>query len=56
MEETTTTPRDMTVTQHGQFYVETWPIARIQPYEMNARKIPRSAVDKVAASLKECPR
>jgi ParB-like chromosome segregation protein Spo0J len=33
--------------------VETWPIARILPYEMNARKIPRAAVDKVAASLKE---
>ena len=33
--------------------VEMWPITRILPYEMNARKIPRSAVDKVAASLKE---
>ena len=32
--------------------VETWPIARIKPYERNARKIPQSAVDKVALSLR----
>ena len=43
--EAETKPRVMTV--------EMWPITRILPYEMNARKIPRSAVDKVAASLKE---
>ncbi len=43
--ETETTSRAM--------MVDTWPITRIRPYEMNARKIPRSAVDKVAASLKE---
>src|SRR5277367_5073168 len=33
--------------------VETWPITSIRPYEANARKIPRSAVDKVSTSLKE---
>ena len=33
--------------------VEVWPIGRIQAYESNARRIPRAAVDKVAASLRE---
>lgn len=33
--------------------IETWPISRIIPYEANARKIPKSAVDKVALSLRE---
>lgn len=33
--------------------IETWPIARPVPYSNNARIIPDSAVDKVAASIKE---
>lgn len=33
--------------------IETWPLARIQPYPTNARKIPAAAVDKVSASLRE---
>lgn len=33
--------------------IEQWPIDRPKPYEKNARKIPQSAIDKVAASLKE---
>ena len=30
-----------------------WPIEKIFPYSKNARKIPQSAIDKVAASLCE---
>lgn len=33
--------------------IEIWSLDRIRPYEKNARKIPRSAVDKIAASLQE---
>jgi hypothetical protein len=33
--------------------IETWPIDRIRPYERNARKIPKAAVDAVARSLQE---
>jgi len=33
--------------------IETWPLDRIKPYWRNARKIPKAAIDKVAASLKE---
>src|SRR5690242_6682260 len=33
--------------------VEMWPLDRIKPYERNARKIPQSAIDKVALSLRE---
>lgn len=33
--------------------IEQWPIDRPKPYEKNARKIPQSAIDKVAVSLKE---
>ena len=33
--------------------IETWPLDRIKPYERNARKIPKAAIDKVARSLKE---
>lgn len=33
--------------------VETWPLHEIKPYELNARKIPASAVEKIATSLKE---
>lgn len=33
--------------------VESWPIERPIPYARNARKIPPTAVDKVAASIKE---
>jgi DNA modification methylase len=33
--------------------IEVWPLARIQPCEKNARKIPQRAIDKVAASLQE---
>jgi ParB-like chromosome segregation protein Spo0J len=33
--------------------IETWPIARPIPYARNARKIPQSAIDKVAASIRE---
>ena len=33
--------------------VETWPLERIKPYERNPRKIPQSAVEKVAASIRE---
>lgn len=33
--------------------IEWWPIERPIPYARNARKIPESAVDKVAASIKE---
>lgn len=36
-----------------QFTVETWPIAKISPYEKNARKIPQLAIDKVARSIQE---
>lgn len=31
--------------------IENWPIVRVKPYPRNARKIGKSAVDKVAASL-----
>jgi DNA modification methylase len=34
-------------------HVEIWPIDRPVPYARNARKIPQSAIDKVAASIKE---
>ena len=30
-----------------------WPIEKVIPYARNSRKIPESAVDKVAASIKE---
>jgi len=33
--------------------VETWPIARLKPYQRNARKITQKAIDKVARSLQE---
>jgi DNA modification methylase len=33
--------------------VEWWAIARVKPYERNARKIPQSAIDKVATSIRE---
>lgn len=33
--------------------IETWPITRPIPYARNARKIPQSAIDKVAASIQE---
>jgi hypothetical protein len=33
--------------------IELWPIDKPIPYARNARKIPQSAIDKVAASLKE---
>lgn len=33
--------------------IETWPLSKIIPYEKNARKIPQSAVDSVAKSLRE---
>jgi hypothetical protein len=33
--------------------VEMWPIERVRPYEKNARKIPESAVQKCAASIKQ---
>lgn len=33
--------------------IEQWPIDRPKPYAKNARKIPQSAIDKVAVSLKE---
>lgn len=33
--------------------IEQWPISRPLPYARNARKIPQTAIDKVAASLKE---
>lgn len=32
--------------------IETWPLSNIKPYSKNARKIPQSAVDKVALSLR----
>ena len=31
--------------------VVSWPIAQVLPYQRNARKIPQSAIDKVAASI-----
>ncbi len=31
--------------------IELWPIGRVKPYPKNARKIPQSAIDKVAASI-----
>src|SRR5712692_8171552 len=33
--------------------VSAWPIDKVIPFARNARKIPASAVDKVAASIKE---
>src|ERR1700736_3204605 len=33
--------------------VSAWPIEKVIPFARNARKIPASAVDKVAASIKE---
>ena len=33
--------------------IELWPIDRPVPYAKNPRKIPQSAIDKVAASIKE---
>ena len=33
--------------------IDIWPVDRPIPYARNARKIPQSAVDKVAASIKE---
>lgn len=33
--------------------VESWPISRVKPFDRNARKIPQSAVDKVALSIQE---
>jgi ParB-like chromosome segregation protein Spo0J len=33
--------------------IEFWPIERPVPYAKNPRKIPQSAIDKVAASIKE---
>ena len=33
--------------------IEFWPIDRPVPYAKNPRKIPQSAIDKVAASIKE---
>ena len=33
--------------------IEVWPIAKPVPYARNARKIPQSAVDKMAGSIKE---
>lgn len=35
------------------FEVAMWPLRRITPYSRNARKIPESAIAKVAASIKE---
>jgi DNA modification methylase len=35
------------------FPVEVWPLGRIIPYARNARTIPPSAIDKVAASIQE---
>jgi ParB-like chromosome segregation protein Spo0J len=33
--------------------IELWPIEKLIPYARNARKIPQTAIDKVAASIKE---
>jgi DNA modification methylase len=33
--------------------IELWPIDQIRPYAGNPRKVPQSAIDKVAASIKE---
>jgi ParB-like chromosome segregation protein Spo0J len=33
--------------------LEQWPIDKVIPYARNARKIPQSAIDKVAGSIKE---
>ena len=33
--------------------IELWPVDKPLPYARNARKIPQSAIDKVAASIKE---
>jgi hypothetical protein len=32
--------------------IELWPIAKPVPYARNARKIPQSAIDKIAGSIK----
>src|ERR1700680_1286838 len=36
-----------------QMTIEVWPIERPSPYTRNAREIPQSAIDKVAASIDE---
>jgi ParB-like chromosome segregation protein Spo0J len=33
--------------------IEQWPIEKVIPYARNARKIPQSAINKVAGSIKE---
>ena len=33
--------------------LEQWPIEKVIPYARNARKIPQSAINKVAGSIKE---
>lgn len=38
---------------HKKLVVEYRPLADIRPYEKNARKIPQSAIDAVAKSLRE---
>lgn len=41
------------VMQEHNLKVETWSTDKVKPYKNNPRQIPQSAVDKVAASLKE---
>ena len=43
----------MSMLSEQNFVIEWWPIERPIPYARNARRIPDSAVDKVAASIKE---
>jgi hypothetical protein len=42
-----------TVAQHKKLTIEYRPLSEIRPYERNARKIPQSAIDAVARSLRE---
>jgi DNA modification methylase len=44
-------PRQLEVTK--EMNIENWPLSRIRPFEKNARKIPQSAINKVAASLEQ---
>jgi hypothetical protein len=46
-------PKQASKKQTIQEFVAWWPTSKPVPYARNARKIPQSAIDKVAASIKE---
>ena len=42
-----------TTVAQGSLAIEWWPPAKVKPYENNPRRCPRSAIEKVAASIRE---